>query len=199
LLILKANQSGGGINVDLAKNKLASRREILFLFSACVFPVHVWAIVNTLREVPSYILRLSLFEIASVFSYILFFALIESIVIAAIIAIISVLLPARLFKDFLVSQGSLFLFITCVWILPIHYLPKIVQGFSFSLPILIFLLWFWITSYIGFMGAAYILIRRRINLRKSIRSFVEKLAMLSLFYLFLDLVSIFIIVYRNIS
>jgi hypothetical protein len=180
------------------QNRFISRREIFLLFSACVFPIHIWAIVNTLRELPSYLLRLNLIEITSIFCYTLFFALIESISISAILILLSALLPTRLFKDFFVYQGSLFLFITSVWILPIHYRSHLVQGLPISFPFFVFLLWIWITSYIVLIVASHIMIRRKTNFRERISGLLERMTIPALFYILLDVIGILIIAYRNI-
>jgi hypothetical protein len=186
-----------GIPVHFVQNRFSSRREIFLIFCACVFPIHIWAIVNTLRELPSYLLRLNLIETTSIFCYTLFFALIESISISTILVLLSALLPTRLFKDFFVYQGSLFLFITSVWILPIHYRSHLVQGLSISFPLFVFLLWIWITSYIVIMVGCYILIRRRTDFREKISGLLERITIPALFYILLDVISILIIAYRN--
>ncbi|MCP4356837.1 MAG: hypothetical protein GY796_02320 [Chloroflexi bacterium] len=167
-------------------------QDLWLLFVAVVFPVHVWAIINILREIPSMLLRMSLWEIVAVISYALLFALLDSIVLFVGVTLLGLILPGRFFKDRFVAVGSMLALVTAVWLIIFNLNPAWFDQRQ-SVPLAL-----WAISYVVVVAAAYIAIWRKPGVEAKVVNFVNRLTVLSSIYLFLDLISIIIVIIRNI-
>lgn len=162
------------------------------MFASCVVPVHVWSILNLLREVPAWVLRLSSWELIGVIAYTQAFALLESVMILLILILLGAILPARFFRDRFVAQGSMLVLLTSGWTVAAHYNYETIR------------LWhakeflFWSALCLASVGAPYVLIHRRKRLKEFIYSFAERLTVLSSIYVSIDLLSAIVVVLRNI-
>ncbi|MBE9474304.1 MAG: hypothetical protein IMY85_05390, partial [Chloroflexi bacterium] len=87
--------------------RFPSRVDLWLTLSSIIFVVNVWAIINILRAIPSWILSRTIWEIVGIISYPLAFALLESIVFLLGLVILAVILPGKLLRDNFVAQGSL--------------------------------------------------------------------------------------------
>lgn len=72
-----------------------SSEELIQIFVTCSFPIHVWAIPNMFRDVPSWLLHLTRSELVGAVSYTLTFMLVESIFVFACILLLGLLIPKR--------------------------------------------------------------------------------------------------------
>ena len=162
------------------------------MFAACVFPVHVWSIVNVLREVPAWVLRLSSWELVGVIAYTQAFALLESVLISLVLILLSVILPGRFFKDRLVAQSSVLVLVTSGWAIAAHYNDEIIRLWGMRQFLL------WSAVYLASIGVVYVLIHRYKRLESLLRALVERVSVLSYLYVFLDFLSVLVVFARNI-
>jgi hypothetical protein len=88
------------------KAKLPSRQEALAVFSVIVFIVFSWALYRVFWWVPSWLEYLSIWSILIIVSYVLGFALVESLAVFVLVVILSLLFPREYFKDQFIVQGS---------------------------------------------------------------------------------------------
>jgi hypothetical protein len=162
------------------------------MFASCVFPVHVWSILNLLKEVPAWVLRLSSWELVGVIAYTQAMALLESVMILLILILLAAILPAWFFRDKFVAQGSMWVLLTSGWTVAAHYNYETIR------------LWhakeflFWVTLYLISIGVSYVLIHRYKKLQELVYSFAERLTVLSLIYVSIDFLSVAIVALRNI-
>ena len=177
--------------MNFIKSRFASSEQLVLLFAACVFIVHVWSIISVLREVPAWILRLNYWDLIGVIAYTQVYALAESVVVFLILIVIAAILPARLFRDQMVALGTMIVLISSLWFVLAHYNDDAIRlwgGKQFLLILLVF-----IVSIL----VPYALIQSYSKIAEIIYKIVERLAILAYFYVFIDLISIFIIVIRN--
>jgi len=179
--------------------KLPTRNEIILLFLACVIPIHIWSIINILREIPRYLQYLTIGEIIIIFAYTQAFALFESLIVTVLLILFCLVLPARFFRDWFLSQGILIVYITTIWAILYHFQVRIVQGLSPSLVTYMALIWLWAMMYFGVLFGSLILIRKKEDFEQKIISFIDRLSVLSAVYIIIDVVSIFIVLMRNID
>jgi len=59
--------------------RFPTKQELFYTLLACVFPIHVWSLINVMREIPAWILRLSIAEMVGVIAHAQLFALIDTI------------------------------------------------------------------------------------------------------------------------
>ncbi|MEZ4646483.1 MAG: hypothetical protein R3E31_27805 [Chloroflexota bacterium] len=169
-----------------------SRQALLNVFVACAFPIHVWLIINVMREVPAWILRLSIWDLVGVISYSLMFALLETSVIFAGIVLLGFIVPGRFFRHKFVALSTMLVFVTSIWFVILQYNSWIIE---FKRP---FITLIWGLTYLIAVIIGYWFVNRRPKLEAGINNFVQRLGVLSFIYIFLDVVGLIIVIIRNI-
>jgi hypothetical protein len=180
------------------KSRFPSLPDSLSLFLLCVFPIHIWSLIAFLREVPGYVLRYTVWEMISILAYVQVFAFVETGLVLIILLALAFFLPRWILLDRFVAQGTLFVLVTTLWIVPIHYQSRIATALSLDVTGYLVMIWFWIMSYLAVLVGFSILLRRRDRFETGITGFVERLALLSVAYLLVDFASLSIVTIRNI-
>lgn len=183
--------------MDILKQRIPTRPELVTLFLVSVFPVHVWAILMFLHEVPSYLLRMGAWDILGIFSYSQVFAFFESLVVLGAMLFVCLTLPAPLFRVKLVPLGAAFLLLSFVWIAPVHYQVQILTWLNWNMTVYQVGVLLWVVSYFLVIGGAIFLIHRRAGAQKAVEGFVERLVVLSMIYVVVDAFCFLIVVFRN--
>lgn len=173
------------------RNRLPKTLDLLYGFTICAFPVHVWAIVIVMQEVPAWILRLSLWDMVGVISYSLALALRESIIIFLGLCLLAFILPPWLLSKKFTASSAILLFVSAIWFIFLHYNDHIIEQRQYIFFAI------WAGSWVLVAGGLIALIHKRPKLEKSIRNFAEQLAILSFLYLFFDVVALIIVVIRQ--
>ena len=163
--------------------RIPSRRNIVDVYLACLFPIQVWSIYNSLREVPAWLRQMSLWDLIGVVSYPQMFALFESVVIFLPLLLLSALLPAGWFRDKFVALATGIVYLSVVWFILAHILGQF-------LP--------WIGLFLFSQILFFFLIHSSHKLQSTIVSWVNRVAVLSIVYLLIDLISVLIVVIRNV-
>ena len=88
------------------ESKLPSSQEVLPVFSVIVFIVFTWTLYRMFFQVPSLLFYMRVWDVLIIISYVLMFALIESVIVLGLLLIFSLVFPAKYFKDNFVAQGS---------------------------------------------------------------------------------------------
>ena len=167
--------------------------EIVLVFAACVFPIHAWAILNVLREVPAWVLRLTTWELIGVIAYTQAYALVESLVVLIILVFLGLLLPLRLYRNKFIANSTMIVLITTIWAVLAHYndgyirLMSLMQFFP------------WLGLYILSIGIGYLLVWRYDSVVSSIQAILERIMVLSFIYVFIAIFSVFVVIFRNIQ
>jgi hypothetical protein len=174
------------------KERLISSDEVLGVLTACVLPIFIWSIIQMMWEIPGWILRMGAWQLIGVIAYVQAFALVESLAIAALLIIIGIILPRRFFRDNIISISAMFIFVTALWAVLAHYSEDTIRLWRLKefLP--------WIAIYIFTIGIGYYLIQRSEQLAKKIRLLVDRGSVLAFFYVFIGILSVVIVIIRNI-
>lgn len=178
--------------MNFIKSRFASREQLILLFAACVFIIHVWAIISVLREVPAWVLRLNYWDLIGVIAYTQLYALAESIVVFLVLIIIAAILPAKLFRDKLVALGTMVVLITSIWFVFAHYYDHVIRLWGIKQFLLILLPFF------ATILVPYLLIQRYQKIADIIVNIAGRIAILSIVYVLISVISIVIIFIRNI-
>lgn len=181
------------------KNRVPTKREVSLLFSACLLLTHTWTILHFLNKVPSYMIRMSLFDLFGVFAYTQVSALLESILLLSFCVCVSIALPIRLFKDKFIAQGTVLLSITFLWGAPAVYHSNIMEWQSWGPIADLMGIGLWSISYVAVICWLFVLIRRKKVFEEGIHAFVERSTVLSTLYLLVDVFSLSVVVCRNLS
>ncbi|MGD8455752.1 MAG: hypothetical protein PVF83_05140 [Anaerolineales bacterium] len=167
--------------------KKISFREASLVFAICALPVNIWAVVNVLYFVPSWILYRDLWDFFGAISYILFFSLIEIFVLFVLLMLGGYLTPKRWLKDNLIPFSTIIVVEATAVAIGLHYFPKLHwQKKLLALALVVF-----------FLIAAY-LVDRFSAVKKGINAVVDRISILSFIYLVFNFLALFIIIIRKI-
>ena len=180
--------------MDTFKKRLPSRQEALQLLAVCTFLVYSWSILHFFRKLPSWILFLSYWDVASIFAYVLAFALIESIVVFSILILCCLVLPTWILRDGFVSKGSTLLIMNAFWASVFHpiLLSDHILSWSPGQYALSALL------YLASMGVSWYLVHRSHPISRALNSFAERLTVFLYVYIPLGVLGILGVLARNI-
>jgi hypothetical protein len=180
--------------MDTINHRLASKDEYFRLFLVCAFPVHVWAIVTLLKWASVFMIHMNAYQIVSVTAYVLFFALLETLVVFGIFFFLSLVLPPKFLRPHIVSAGAIGILLASITAALIH----LYEVWDFER--INFHLWAGMWVSLGLVAAISLIfwLKRDQRVDSVIRSSVERLSLLSLIYLILDLLGGLVILMRNI-
>ncbi len=175
-----------------------TRRDLLLLFTACAVPVHVWAILSGLREAPAWMVRLDAVDLVAVAAYTLAFALAESLLVWLLAAAAAGLLPARLLgatgaqsaSAFRLAWGSWLVLVSGLASASLHWFPALLRP---PWPIALGL------ACLTCLAGGLLLLRRAPRLRLAVRGLLDRLVVLALAYVAVDLVGLAVVLARNIA
>jgi hypothetical protein len=95
--------------------------EILYVFGGVVFVNYSWSIRGFLYQFSSLRLYHTLGEIFGVFSYLMAFALIESLIIITGLVLIGFILPGKWFKEGFAYKGFITTLVTGIALIKLHF------------------------------------------------------------------------------
>jgi hypothetical protein len=189
--------------------KRLSKREILNLFLVCAFPIHVWTIYLFLSDVQWVSERTNTWDAIGYGSYALVFAFIESLLFTLFIYLLSMLLPKGWRVKSILAMMSLISISISFWAIvnQLYFLIETASGQIFN-----FLMGSNHPMRYGFVGilillvlvlasviAPIFLIARYKKFEEGVITFIDRITLLSSLYLLMDLLGLFIIIYRNID
>lgn len=172
--------------------RLPDRREFFLVFAACVIPVFAWALLVYIDQLPALILRLSIGEIIGVTSYIFALALIESLILIVPVIVLTLLLPARFFKQHFVAVGSVIILISSIWLMYANHNDSYDAEWT-TVQLLVIL-----AAYLGSLAIPVALVLRFKRVEEIIQAIMERLAVLAYIYVALACLALVVVAIRNI-
>lgn len=174
------------------KNQFPTRQDLFTVFLACVFPIHIWALFNVMREVPAWILRMSTWEMAGVIAYTQFYALIEAVIVFLGMVLLITILPIGGLRKRFVSVATAVILISSIWFIILHLNGQMLDQRQ------VVLVAAWAGTYLlALVGALFALFRSE-KVANFFAQFAQRVVVLSVIYLFIDLLSLVLIVVRNV-
>ena len=138
------------------------------------------------REVPSWVLSMTLWEVISTVAYTLTFALIETLIVFLPVILIAMILPRRWVQEKFIPLSSLLLTELTLMAVGLHF------AIILEKPKRLLLL-----SYAFVLGLTTFLVLRFPRIQNVLRAVVERLTVLSFIYIFFDMISLVIVLIRN--
>jgi hypothetical protein len=181
---------------DLTRHKL-TRQEIWLVFAVAAFPIHFWAWLNFLREVPAYILHVKIWDILGILAYVQAYALLESLLVLATLIFLAYITPRRFLQERFVPQGAILAIIPALWMIPFHYQNRIAQALSMQVTGYVIFLATWLFTFIIALLDLSLIFRRHPRFEAGLCSFADKLTVLATVYIILDILGIILIFIRN--
>ncbi len=170
------------------KNRFSSE-ELVQIFVACSFPIHVWAIPHMLHDVPSWLLRFTRSELLGVLSYTFTFMLAESILAFLCILILGMLIPRRWLERSIVPFCFVLLIELTILAITLQY---------FTLRHILYRRLLFVIAVLLAIGFAFGISRiRKIKFFSVV--IIERLTPLTFLYIFFDLIALLIVFMRNLG
>jgi hypothetical protein len=183
-----------------------TRQGLWSLFLICVFPLHAWALVLAFRDVDWVTERTNAWDAVGVVSYGMLFTLVETLAVFALMVLLGYILPARWASDRRVGLLSLLVLLAAIWAMLeqlFFLIPGRLPGWFISFliasghPLR--------TTYIAFAAVVGVTILLPVWLFVRsprgvafMRGLADRLSILSLFYLVLDVIGVVIVIVRNV-
>lgn len=176
------------------------------LFLTCAFPIHAWTIILVLRDVSWVAERTNAWDAVGVGAYGLIFAFAESLIVFAVFVLFGFFTPGQWTADKRISFLSLLVLILSAW----GIVSQLLFLWNVSLPEparrflaqsghpLRLMYAASLAIVVPSIGAPVYLFLRSDKVVRSIQGFTDRLSLLTMFYLFLDLAGLVIVILRNI-
>ena len=184
-----------------------SRQGLWSLFLICAFPLHFWTLILVFRDISWLTERTNAWDAIGVASYGMVFAFIESVVIFLVVALLGLLMPKQWEYDRRIAFLGLLILLTSLWgiisqllFLWNVFLPaqaiEFLRNSSHPLRIIYAACLMVVTPTILLPAYSFIRSKKAVTFMKNI---MERLSLLTMFYLFFDLLGLIIVIIRNIN
>lgn len=177
------------------KERIPSRNELLPVFSLIIFIDFSWTLYRMFWQVPSWLYYMNFWGVLTLAAYALAFALLESTIILGCVLFLSLVFPVRHFRAKFVQQGSVVVLLLSV--IAVALQRKIGLIYDQELEIL---LAFSLISLAGVCISIFIfsyIFEHFGIISRLIASFAERMVVFSYLYVPLSLVSLAIVLVRN--
>lgn len=177
--------------MSLIHNRLPSRNEALLIFGTVSFPVFAWANLQVLREMPSWILRMSRGEIVGGLAYVETFALVESLLLFVGLVGLMMFLPADLMDGRRVSAAFIATLAFTLATLTVHFSVEVLRQ------------WGWVgvlggvTAFLSLtVGLTFFALRSE-RMVRLFQAIVERVVLLSFLYTAVGVLGLVVVLVRN--
>jgi hypothetical protein len=167
------------------------RQSVLSVFASLIFFINLWAIYNLLMVVPSWLKSMTVWDAVGALSYVLAFALLESLVLLVPLVLLSYLLPARFFHDIFTAQGTMLAMVTVGFLVAAHLYGDRWQIWT---P----LYRHWRNLFLAALVISPFLVYFIKILERGLRGFADRVQVLALFYAALGVIALGIVLVRGI-
>jgi hypothetical protein len=182
-----------------------TRRGLWSLFLMCALPQHAWTMILAFRDLTWLTDRTNAWDAIGVLCYGLLFALVESLLVFLLAALVGLLLPRHWEPDRRVALLASLVLVLALWavLAQLFFLanvrfPDAIIGFLVRAP---HPLWIIYAALVIVVGATMVLpawaVLRQGRGLQVIGSLIERLGLLAMFYLVFDIAALVIIAIRN--
>ncbi len=184
-----------------------SRQGLWSLFLVCAFPIHMWTLILSFRDISWLTERTTFWDALGVVSYGMIIAFVESVLIFLVVALIGCFTPARWNSEQRTAFLSLLYLITCLWAIASQLLfvwdvnlPASAVQFLRESEHPLRILYAGALAVVGFTVflPVYSFVRSR-QAVPAMQGLMERFSTLTVFYLVFDLVGLIVVIIRNIS
>lgn len=182
-----------------------SRQDLWSLFLMCALPLHAWTMILAFRDVSWVTDRTNAWDAVGVFSYGLVFALLESLLLFIVVALLGFLISARWDPRWRVNALAVLVLMFSLW--------AIVEQLFFLLTLRLpdFIISLLVhsghplrTLYLGVfalvaltIAVPVILVLRSKRAAAFVQAAIDRLSLLAMFYLVFDALGLVIVLIRN--
>ncbi|UCG22783.1 MAG: hypothetical protein JSW55_11425 [Chloroflexota bacterium] len=165
---------------------------MLLVFAVCLIPVHIWLIVTFLGQARGIAMRLTTWDFVGAVAYVLSFALLESVLLFLAIMVLAFILPGRMFRSKFVALSTVLVLVASAWFIYLHFNDEMIDNRQITLLAL------WVFSFALALVGLSLLVHRSQRIENSLFALAGRLAVLAILYIFIDLLSVIVVVLRNV-
>jgi hypothetical protein len=182
-----------------------SRQGLWTLFLICAFPLHLWTLILAFQDISWLTERTNVQDAIGVVSYGMLFALVESILIFLFLVLLGFITPWRWETDRRVAFLAFLVLITSLWAmigqllflwnvsLPVSAI-EFLRNSDHPLRIIYAVCLMIVTPTVLLPAYSFLRTSKAVTVMQNL---MERLSLLSMFYLVFDLLGVIIIVFRN--
>lgn len=174
----------------MIRDRLPNRSEMLAVLGVAVFVCYSWTLLGFLNKFSSFILYFTLGEIADIFAFMMAFALLESLAVTGVLALLSILLPSGWLRDGFAFKG--FVIIVIATVTSILFQKTLGDDFPPTLVLILFSL-----LPLALSVALITLVRSMPKVRRMITNIQDRILIMLLVYIPIGLLSLVVVLYRN--
>jgi len=192
--------------LETTKSPWYSRQTLWSLFLMCAFPLHAWTILLAFRDLSWVAERTNMWDAIGVLSYGLIFAFVESLIIFVVAVLLGFLVSRHWAQDRRVVLVGTLVLVTALWSMFSQYyflgelsLPENVNRFIVLSGHPVRLIYAFFLPLVGLSAfIPTLLILQSDKGYGFFQGLVDRLTLLTWFYLFFDLVALVIVLIRNV-
>jgi hypothetical protein len=184
-----------------------SRQGLWALFLVCAFPLHFWTLILVFRDISWLTERTNAWDAIGVASYGLIFAFTESVAIFLVVAVLGLFTPRQWEADRRITFLALLILITSVWAIISQLLflwnvslpaqaVEFLRSSSHPFRILYATCLAIVISTVFLPAYSFMKSKKAVPFMQNL---MERLSLLTVFYLFFDMLGLIIVIIRNIS
>ena len=171
--------------------RLPKGDEMAPVFAACVVPIFSWSIVWFFQKMPGWLPYLSIAKVLSILAYVQAFAFFESGLLLFLLVLVAAILPARFFRGMFTAQGSMIAFALSFWAIVFQLVNTTTETWALGQLLL------WATLLPTSLMILYLLVRRSKPIAQTTAVVAERLTVFLYIYIPLGVLSIVVVVVRN--
>jgi len=155
-----------------------------------LFVCHSWSLLGFFNRLSSFILYFRFAEIAEIFTFMMAFAFLESLLVDAALVLLSVILPSNWLRDGFVYKGLIAIVMATIAAI---VLQRTLQGQYPALPILT-LIWF---TPLAWTVVFIILAQRKPRFQSILQGIAERISIMLFIYVPIGLLSLVVVAWMN--
>lgn len=176
--------------LDSIQKRFPRRYDMLAVFGVAVFVCYSWTLLGFLFKLSSFVLYLTLGEIAHILAFMMAFALVESLLVTAVLVLLSAILPSGWLREGFAFKG--FIIVLIATATSILFQNILVDNFPHPLVLLLFIL-----IPIGLAVALIALARSAPKVYSLISNIQDRVLIMLFVYVPLGVLSLMFVLYRN--
>jgi hypothetical protein len=187
-----------------SKSQIYSKQGLWSLFLMCAFPLHFWTLLLAFGDISWLTERSNFWDAIGVVSYGMVFAFIESVIVFMVAVLLGFLVPRR-WDDRRAALLGILVLITALWgMIGQLYFPLKVPLQEQIIQILVHFAHPLRDIYLALLPFVFLTIAlptyfilRSDKSFKIVQDFIERVTLLTMFYLFLSFIGLLIVIIRN--